>query len=229
MQIVVLIPAFILFLYSIYKLVKDDYVFIRKNISLEQVFDITFIVMSVGLFFARLFYFVFNPQQIDQNIFLAFFSTNIPGLSLFGGIIGGAGALLLIGKYKKIPLERLFDFFTLALVVALPFGFLGAATLVKNFTLLSYLGNAVVYLIFAVFCVKYVYPKLASRELKEGNMQVLFLVFIAVVLLINATMLREEGKIIFFSIESVVLLLFFLFSLVLFFRQARSGFINKKR
>lgn len=228
MQLIVLIPAFILFLYYIYKLVKDDYVFIRKNISLEQVFDITFIVICVSLLFSRLFYFVFNPQ-VTHNIFLEFFSTNLPGLSLFGGLIGGAGALLAIGKYKKMPLGRLFDFFTLALVVALPLGFAVAASLAKDFTLLSYLGNTIVYLIFAVFCVKYVHPKLTSRELKEGNLQVVFFVFISIVLLINTILLREEGKITLISIESVVIFFFFLFSVVLFLRQAKDGFINKKR
>jgi prolipoprotein diacylglyceryltransferase len=228
MQIIVLIPAFILFLYYIYKLVKDDYVFIRKNISLEQIFDITFIVTWIGLFFARLFYFIFNPQ-LAQNIFFNFFSANISGLSLFGGLVGGAGALYLIGKYKKIPLGRLFDFFTLALVVALPLGFLGAASLTKDFALLAYLGNAVVYFIFALFCVKYVHPKLTSRELKEGNLQVVFLVFLAVVLLINGILLREEGKIVLITIENSILLIFLLFSLVLFIRQAKDGFVNKKR
>lgn len=228
MQIVVLIPAFILFLYYIYKLVKDDYVFIRKNISLEQIFDITFIVTTISLFFARLFYFIFNPHVVP-NFFFSFFSTNISGLSLFGGLVGGAGALFLIGKYKKIPLGRLFDFFTLAIVVALPLGFLGSAILTKDFMLLAYLGNAIVYFIFAIFCVKYVHPKLTSRELKEGNLQVVFFVFLAVVLLINGILLREEGKIVLITIENIVLVIFLLFSVFLFIRQARSGFINKKR
>ncbi len=228
MQIVVLIPAFILFLYYIYKLVRDDYVFIRKNISLEQMFDIAFIVMWVSLFFARLFFFIFN-NMFNQNIFLQFFSPKVEGLSLFGALLGGLGTLYLFAKYKKIPFGRLFDVFTLALVVSLPFGFIGSAVLVHNFALLAYLVNAFVYLIFAIFCVKYVHPKLNSRELKEGNVQIIFLLFFSTVLLINATMLRQQGKITLISIESIVLFVFFLFSLFLFLKQARSGFINKKR
>lgn len=228
MQIIVLIPAFILFLYFLYKLVKDDYVFIRKNISMEQIFDIAFIVSGVSLFFSRLFHFIFNPF-LKQNIFLDYFSPNVEGLSLFGALVGGAGSLYLFARFKKIPFGRLFDVFTLALIVALPLGFLGSAFLVSNFTFLSYLGNALVYFIFAIFCVKYVHPKLNSRELKEGNVQIIFLLFFSIVLLINAIMLREEGKITLISIESIVLFLFFIFSLVLFLRQARSGFINRKR
>ena len=70
MQIFILIPAFCFFLYYIYKLVKDDYVFIRKNISLEQVFDITFIVTWSSLFFSRLFFFIFHPVMRQNPIFL---------------------------------------------------------------------------------------------------------------------------------------------------------------
>lgn len=229
MEILVLIPAFLVFLYFIYKLVKDDYVFIRKNISLEQTFDIAFIMTWVSLFFSRLFYFIFHPFT-DQNIFFVFFSPQVGGLSFFGAVVGGIAALYAIGKYKKIPLGRLFDFFTLALVVSIPVGYLSTAFFVKEwFTLSVYLVNAVVYLIFAIFCVKYVHPKLESREFKEGNLQILFLLFFSVVSFINITMLQQVGKITLISIESVALVLLFLTSIVLFIRQARSGFIHKKR
>ena len=228
MHILVLVPAFILFLYFIYKLVRDDYVFIRKNISMEQMFDIAFVVTWASLFFSRLFYFIFN-DFFKHNIFLQFFSPQVEGLSLFGALVGGLGTLYLFAKYKRIPFGRLFDVFTLALVVALPLGFIGSALLEHNFHFIASLGNALVYLIFAIFCVKYVHPKLNSRELKEGNVQIIFLLFFSIVLFINATMLRQEGKITLISVESIVLFLFFVFSFILFLRQARSGFLNKKR
>lgn len=53
MHILILIPAFLIFLYVIYKIVKDDYIFIRRNISLEQVFDIVFIIALICLIFSR--------------------------------------------------------------------------------------------------------------------------------------------------------------------------------
>ncbi|HSA84461.1 MAG TPA: prolipoprotein diacylglyceryl transferase family protein, partial [Patescibacteria group bacterium] len=144
MQLLVLLPAFLLFLYVIYKLVKDDYVFIRKNISLEQMFDVLFITTGVGLLFARLFYFLFHFGN-GENIFLHFFSPDVGGLSFFGAFLGGLLTLYFFGKYKKMPLERLFDFFILAFVVALPAGFIGTAFLAKNLAIVYLLGNALVY------------------------------------------------------------------------------------
>src|SRR5947207_1253436 len=137
--------------------------------------------------------------------------------------------LYLIGRHKKIPLGRLFDFFTLALVVAMPLGFLSSSIFAKGFNLAAGVANTIVYFIFALFCVKYVHPKLNSRELKEGNLQILFLLFFSVVSFINVTMLQQKGKIVLLSIESVVLILLFFFSLIIFVRQSKNGFTNKKR
>jgi hypothetical protein len=228
MQLIVLIPSFLVFLYFLYKLVKDDYVFIRKNISLEQIFDIAFVVLFVSLFFSRFFFLLFHFDY-HQNPFLSFFTPGKGGFSFFGLIIGVITTLYLIGKYKKIPLGRLFDFFTLAIVVALPLGYFSSAFLLQGFSMASQLVNAIVYFIFAVFCVKYVHPKLTSRELKEGNLQILFLLFFSVVSLINVTMLSQKGKIVLVSIESITLVILFLISTALFIRQSRSGFINKRR
>ncbi|HEX8932403.1 MAG TPA: hypothetical protein VF810_04565, partial [Patescibacteria group bacterium] len=52
MQILLTIPAFFVFLFCLYKLIKDDYVFIRRNISLEQVFDIAIIIFLFSLAFS---------------------------------------------------------------------------------------------------------------------------------------------------------------------------------
>lgn len=228
MQILIALPAFFLFLYFIYKLVKDDYVFIRKNISLEQMFDLTFIVIWISLFFSRVFFFIFHPQAAG-NIFFTFFSFQVQGLSLLGFVLGGIGAVYLIGKYKKFPLGRLFDFFTLAFVMALPLVFLSYAVFKNNYQLILSLGNALVYFIFAVFCWKYVYPKINSRELKEGNLPVIFSLFFSIVSLVNTTLLQQQGKITLISLESILLFLLVLLSLTIFIKQARDGFFNKKR
>lgn len=228
MQLLIAIPAFVLFLYFIFKLVKDDYVFIRKNISLEQMFDLTFIVIWISLFFARVFFFIFHPLS-DKNIFLTFFSFQVQGFSLVGFVLGGIVAVYLIGKYKKFPLGRLFDFFTLAFIMALPLGFLSSAAFTRNFQLLLSLGNALVYFIFAIFSWKYIYPKINSRELKEGNLPVVFALFFSTVSLINATLLQQEGKITLISLESILLFFVVLLSLGIFIKQAHDGFFNKKR
>src|SRR6266851_2837112 len=105
MQILLFIPALLLFLYALYRLVKDDYIFIRKGISLEQSFDIAFITLWVGLFVSRFLYLLFH-LHVGENFFIDFFSFKNGGLSLTGAIIGGILAVYLISKYKRLPLGR---------------------------------------------------------------------------------------------------------------------------
>lgn len=162
-------------------------------------------------------------------MFLSFFSPKIGNFSLLGGLLAGIGALFLIGKYKKLPQARLFDFFILAFIVALPFGFVGSALFVKKFFLFVALINALIYLISMIISLKVFYPKLMSRELKEGSLTVIFLLFFALISVINFCVLHYTEKNFFFSAESIVIVLFFLCSLGLFLKKMSEGFINKKR
>lgn len=218
MQFLVLIPAFFLVLYSLYKLSKDDYVFIRRNISLEHMFDIAFIVMWISLLFARVVYFIYHPI-VDANLFIVFFSPGEGGFSLIGAIIGGILGLYLLGKYKKVPLGRLFDFFTLSLLIALPVGFLGSAVLVRQYQLALGIINTVTYLILTICFMKFLYPKLLNRTMKEGSISIFFLLFFS--LISFATSLIDVTKGIQFqvTIQSILPVILFFFSLILLFNH----------
>ena len=202
MNILILIPALLIFLYIIYKIVKDDYVFIRRNISLEQTFDIALIVVLICLIFSR--------------------------FSFVECFISGIVVLYLIGRYKKIPLGRLYDFFTLAFITALPIGYIGYAILFKNYLIL-YSVNAFLYFVFAFFAWRFVYPQLMSRELKEGSLNIIFLIFFCFVSFVNGIILYQSGKFVLITSGNILLILLFIFSLGLFFKQAKIGFTNKKR
>ena len=140
MQIIILIPAFLAFLYTLYKLVKDDYIFIRKNVSAESMFDTSFILAVVSIFTSRILYFLFNPIPHKNNIIL-FFTAGQGGFSLLGAVVGAMIALYAIGRYKKWPIGRLFDFFALAFSVALPVGLLCTAVFLRDYALCLHLGN----------------------------------------------------------------------------------------
>lgn len=198
-----ILPAALIFLFSIYKIVKDDYVFIRRNISLEQVFDIAIIVFLIGLVLMK--------------------------FSLLGAVLAGIIVLYLIAKYKKIPLGRIFDFFTFAFSIALPIGFLSHAVFIKGADMLVDIINAVLFLIFAFFSGKVVYPMIMSREVKEGSLHIIFLVFFTFVSFIDILFLQQKNKLILLSIPNILLVIFFIISFFLFFKQASSGFTNKKR
>ncbi|MBA3724021.1 MAG: prolipoprotein diacylglyceryl transferase [Candidatus Levybacteria bacterium] len=221
MHLIVLLPSVFIFLYSLYRLVKDDYVFIRKGISLEQAFDIAFITLWISLIFSRIFYVLFNYQN-GKNIFLQFFSFTDSGFSIIGAIIGCVLSLLVVGKYKKILLGRISDFFSLSFLFALPVAYVMSALLVERNELLYTLLNAVLFFLLMIFFVQFLKPKLMSRNLKEGTIAILFLLFFSLITLLTslvASLNNLQQYILHPNTLTTVGLL--LFSIVLYIREAR--------
>lgn len=222
MEFFILTPLLFVFLYCLYKLIKDDYVFIRRNISLEQAFDITFWVFCSSLIVSRFFYLSLHPEK-GTNMFLSFFSAYSGSFSLTGAILGGLLALYLLGKYKKVPLGRMFDFFTLAFSVVLPIGFILTSFFVKKSELLLHLVTAVVYVVITVIFWKYIYPKLINRTIKDGALTNLFLMFFSVVSLLIAMLSSFSDMKLFFSIQNAFLAGIFILGTTLFIKQERGS------
>lgn len=220
MQFLFYIPALILFLYELYRLVKDDYIFIRKGISLEQSFDIAFITLWVSLFMSRLLYLLFHISSGD-NIFLDFFSTKKGGFSLTGAIIGGIIAIYLLGKYRKIPLGRICDFLSLAFLYTLPLVFLANVFSVTKYQLLSVFLNAIIYFVLLLFFVQFLYPKIMNRTLKEGMLAILFLLLFSLIALTTSLLVSLKHIQSFINPENVTLSLLFILSIVLLIKQER--------
>jgi prolipoprotein diacylglyceryltransferase len=228
MEFLVLIPSVLIFLYSLWRLVKDDYVFIRKGISLEQSFDIAFISLWISLFFSRLFDMAFH-YQMDKNIFLQFFSLNNGGFSLIGAIVGGVIALFILGKYKKIPLGRVSDFFTLSLLFALPLGYLGSALFSERSQVLYTILNAVLFFLLLIFFMQFLKPKLMSRNLKEGTLSIIFLIcFSLVTLLTNLLSSLRDLQNYFTNPVTITTIALLIFSIILYFKEAQP-FTNHRR
>ena len=173
---IVLIICLVLFLFRLYHLANDDYVLIKKNVTLEQVFNCAFIVSLVGLFSARFFYVLFHPLHIYLNILGFILFPYFPGLSLVGGLLGGILALFIYCRKMNFPLGRVFDFFTMALIFVLPVGLVGYFLLSGSLTTggLVRLG---MYIIIFLSANIFLYPKAPSLEMKEGTSSVLFLIF----------------------------------------------------
>src|SRR3989344_8182295 len=161
MQVLIFTLSIFIFLHTLYKLVKDDHVFLRKNIKVEEIFDIAFIVTAIGLILAQ----IAAPKNIT---FLTFF------------VFGSSLSLLLIGKYKKFPLGRLFDFFTLSFLTALPILYLLESLLFKKIELIIYLISAFIYFSLAVYFNKILLKRVMSRTIKEGNLSVYFMIFFSI-------------------------------------------------
>lgn len=200
MQIISFIPSFFISLFVLFKLVKDDHVFLRKNIKLEEIFDIVFIATILGIIFAQ-------------------FASAKNSFSLPQGVIGGALGLLLIGKYRKLPLGRLFDFFTLSFLTSLPVGFLIAALFSKKTQLILYFFGAFVYFLLAVFSTKNLLSRTMNRTLKEGSLSIYILMFFSLFSLLMPVFGAIKWHLNFFNPENISLIILFVISLILLVKQ----------
>lgn len=222
MLISLYIPLILLFLYVLYRLVKDDHIFIRKGVSLEQSFDCAFITLWSSILMGRLLYSLFHIA-LDKDSLLHIFSLRNGGFSLTGGIIGGMIAIYFIGKYKRIPVGRLGDFFSIAFMSVFPLGFLVHALAVKKNELLFVFLNALIYFLLLLFFIQFLYPKIMNRTVKEGTLAMLFLLLYSLISLVTNVLisLKEIQKLI--TPENIVLCLLLLFSSILLIKQERSS------
>jgi prolipoprotein diacylglyceryltransferase len=221
MQILIFIPALLLFLYELYRLVKDDYIFIRKGVSLEQSFDIAFITLWISLFISRLLYLLFHFHS-GENILYDFFSFKNGGISLTGAVIGGIGAIYLIGRYRKVPLGRLCDFLSLSFLYTLPLIFLANAFFVTKNGLLTVFLNAIIYFVLLIFFVQFLYPKILNRTLKEGMLAILFLLLFSIIALTTSLLTSLKNIQSFVNPENITLSVMLIVSVILLIKQERS-------
>ena len=105
--------------------------FLWKNIRLtaykeEEVFDITFISLAIGIFFSRIFYVILNFSDFGFNPLKFILINGYPGLSLYGFIFGFLLACFTICYLKRIDFFSLVDYFASPAFLALGFGKIGA-------------------------------------------------------------------------------------------------------
>lgn len=213
--IFVLLLCLFLFLFSIFVFSKEDVLFLRKNVTLEFLFNCAIVASFGGLFFARLFYVLFHWSSHYLNPLVFFVFPYFPGLSLFGGIIGGWFVLLLLLKKKKnIPQARIADFFALSMLSVLPIGYIGYVFL-SGSSFVSLEGFYIVfYAILFFFFLFYFFRKTKKRDLEEGSIAYLFLSLVCFFALISIIATNTVTEFIFW-IQVVLYFLSFSYFLVL--------------
>lgn len=116
--IIFLILGFFIFLFSLFLFVKEDFLFLRKNISLDELFSLSFIIFFIALFFSRFIFVIenFKATYISPLVFFAL--PYFPGLSFSGGLISGFISLFLIANKKNYPRKRINDIFLLSFTIS---------------------------------------------------------------------------------------------------------------
>src|SRR5258706_641346 len=110
--------SFILFLFCAYIFSRDDFILLRKNISLEQVFNTIFISLPATFLASRVGYVFLKPSMHFLNPFIFLLIPYFPGLSLNAGIIGTVLFLYIYTKNQRMPFERLSDIFAVSFFIA---------------------------------------------------------------------------------------------------------------
>lgn len=106
--------VFFVSLFVLYVLAKHDFVLMRKDISVNSVFD-NFFLFLIFFFLGGRAFFIFDSLSfylINPLAFLHIFK--FPGFSVFGSILGVGVASFLLSVKKKNIAGRLLDIFSLA-------------------------------------------------------------------------------------------------------------------
>lgn len=220
----VITACFIVFLFCLFALSKDDFLFLKKNITLEQVFNIAFIAGFVGLFLARSFYVVFHfaPGFVNPLVFLLF--PYFPGLSILGALFGIGFTVFVFSRGGKMPVFHVFDFFSIAFLASASFGFVLSgmrAVVGKDPQLILKLILPLAYITTFIFFVRFFLHWRRIGELQEGSISLLFLVFFS---FFQFTYNFATFKL---GIENYLLIPIFLISLAFFIKN--EGFIDQLR
>ena len=215
---IVLLICFFIFLYVLYYLVKDDFVIARKDIAIDKIFNIAFLSSIAALFFARLFYVFFNPSIgfLNPLIFIAF--PYVPGLSLFGAIIGGSLFLYIYASYRKMPPGKLLDLFTISFISVFPIGYLINFLILFGKTDLFYNLIATSSFIIFILFAKIIYPFSERGEVEDGSISLMYISVFSFVYFIIKLFLNVK-TFSFLDFENIVILLLVFVPLVLLINQ----------
>lgn len=222
--IFVLFVCLFVFLFCVYLLARDDFVMLRKDVTMERLFNIIFLGSLSCLFGARLFYGLIHLKSILFNPFVFLLFPYFPGLSLTGGVVGGGAAVFFLALNKKnnLPIGRLSDFFSIAFLITMPIGILGYFMLSEGeIVLIKAISLIVIYIGLFMFFIKFLLPMLLNDKLKEGTITLLFLIcFSAISLISNIEgTFKEIGR--FVNLENIVLIIMLIGSIVFLAKQEK--------
>lgn len=225
----ILIVCLLFFLYWIFVLAKDDFILLRKNVTLEHLFNLTFITLIISVIFARFFYVMghLNPKYLDPLVLFLF--PYFPGLSLIGGVIGAISFIAYRSLKRKIPFGRIFDIFSLSFFSVVPIAIFLATVadffILKKFSIFSPINFVLSLSVFALS-----FWLFAKNKLQDGSMGYLcFSIFSLIQLAIGFISRSKKDGII--TLDSVSFSLLILVFIILFIKQEKfiTKIANKKR
>lgn len=203
---ILLIISIIVSFFILYILSKHDFVLVRKNISLAQIFDLAFVALFFAFIAGRSIY-VLDYSQFNFFHFVRFFHLiKFSGISMLGFFIGGAVAVYFLFKNKK-SLSRTFDIFSLAFFPAFIFNVL-THQYPANFFYIPIILSIILIVIFIAL--------LRSHNryyLFDGSISYFFLILVAFENFVIQLLDLKRSVFIIFSASQYLSVIIFIFAL----------------
>lgn len=115
-----LILAWCIFSFLFWKVLRDG------GVGEERIFDLTFYATLVALILSRAVFVLLHFSMFEKDLLRIVALWVAPGLSLYGGLIGGVMTLVALSRRYKVRVGYVLDSLTLPLLGALMVGAIGA-------------------------------------------------------------------------------------------------------
>lgn len=218
--IIILIACLIVFLFGLHVLAKEDLVFVRKNVTMEALFNLAFYTAGIGLLSARIVYVILHFSHGFLNPLVFFLFPYFPGLSLAGGV-AGAMLFVLLYKAKKYPSGRILDFFAMAFLGALPFGFFGEQLLMGMRDKFTGILMPVIFFATLFFFVKVLLPLNMRGEIEDGSLGFLFLLIFSFTTLLSYIVRAKDIVALITHVDTILLILLFIGAFIMLVVQEK--------
>ena len=219
--------SFIVFLFAVYVLAKEDFVLLRKNVLTEHVFDIIFLGFLLALLAGRIVFVLFHFSVHYLNPFVFFLLPYFPGISVEGGILGAGLYVYFYARNKKIPSLRISDILTQAYLIGCATFFLISGVWDLHLTLVVGLLSIAV-AVFYITCFFLIKNIFTTSHWQDGVVTGASLVIDSLLRMLYIFALMMINKKITFRAEMILTILLFLTGGVFFFIR-RSRYFTSRR
>lgn len=207
MTYVLLVPFLLICFFILHTLSKNDFVLLRENISLQQIFDSVFICIILSFFAGRAFY-IFDTFSFDYFHILKFLHiVRFSGFSFFGFIVGISISLFIL-FYRKKAMKRIYDIFSLSLF---PLLILTGVFSPENGVLMAV---KYLYLFLLVIIYGFLLSFHKNYTLKDGSISLILLIGFAIFEIVFPEVASKKILFDFFSIVQVTSLLIVMSAIV---------------